>query len=77
MQGGGGEAPGGAGQGLAEVGPCSRQITARLASWLADWQGGASVLVAGVLGSCMEELYMTGFFVWGLGTLVIMNITNN
>ena len=73
MQGGDGEAPGGAGQGLAEVGPC----TACLASWLADWQGGASVLVTGVLGSCMEELYMTGFFVWGLGTLVIMNITNN
>ena len=76
MQGGDGEAPGGAGQGLAEVGPCSRQITACLASWLADWQGRASVLVAGVLGSGREELCMTGFFVLGFGTLTIMNSTN-
>ena len=29
--------------------------------------------MAGVLGSCMEELYMSGFFVWELGILVLFN----
>ena len=56
--------------------PWSRQFSACLAIWFAVWQGGASVLVAGVLESGREELYTAGFFVLGLGTLTIVNSTN-